>query len=423
MTPIDAILTGSAALVATPAYVLGAECLLAALYRSVKSGGPSGDRPCVAVVVPAHNEAPQIPQTLASIRPQLGEGDRVIVVADNCSDATAEVAQSHGAEVLVRNSTNERGKGYALRHAFERLRSSPPDVVVCIDADCVATPGAIGVIARLAKAKQRPVQAAYLMESPSEADRPAAGRVSEFAVLVKNFVRPRGLGMLGLPCLLTGSGMAFPWDVLQSVPHPEGHIVEDMRFAVDLTIAGRPPLPQMDAQVVSRLPAREAAVTTQRTRWEHGHLAVILSEAPRLASAFLRSGRPSVLALLLELSVPPLSLLVGVMALALMASSALVALGGTVVPLAILASAVLFATVGLGASWLRYGRQVLPGKTLLAVPGYALRKAPLYASFAKKREQAWVRTARDSGATAPAPHYATERVNAKEGAPSRKTSG
>ena len=65
--------------------------------------------------------------------------------------------------------------------------------------------------------------------------------VSALAVYVKNVVRPRGLQFLRLPCLLTGSAMAFPAAALAAVPHPDDHIVEDLRAAT-AAVASRPKL-------------------------------------------------------------------------------------------------------------------------------------------------------------------------------------
>lgn len=400
MSYLDALLTASAGVLALPAVVLGVECLVACLVPGPKRRKAEGTRPSIAVVVPAHNEENQIAGTLRSIQPQLAAGDRLIVVADNCTDRTAEIAESLGAEALVRHDLDRRGKGYAIRHALAALQASPPEIVVNIDADCTAEPGAIDQIARLAAETGRPVQGAYEMRSPIDGTA-RMSRVSEFAVRVKNRVRPLGLQKLGLPCLLTGSGMAFPWDALQRTPHPESHIVEDMRYSTDLAINGYPPRPCMQADFVAWLPSVDAAFVTQRTRWEHGHLATIRSEAPRLLGAFLRTGRLSLLALLLELVVPPLSLFVCFLAVIGLAAGLIGWFGGGWWPLIVLASCGSFAVAGLGVAWLRHGRDILPPRELLSLPGYVLKKLPIYRRFVVAPEEGWVRTARDAGAAGP----------------------
>ena len=190
--------------------------------------------------------------------------------------------------------------------------------------------------------------------------------------------------------------MAFPWKALEETPHPESHIVEDMRYATDMAIQGYPPKPCMQAGFVSWLPSIESAFVTQRTRWEHGHLATICAEAPRLLDAFFRTGRLSLLALLLELAVPPLSLFVCFLAAVMAAVGAVGLLGGGWAPFAVLAAASTVAVLGLGAAWLRHGRDILPPSELLSIPGYVLKKLPIYKRFVVDPEEGWVRTARDT---------------------------
>jgi len=91
----------------------------------------------LAVIVPAHNESTHLIPTLQSIRSQMGPKDRLLVVADNCTDDTAEVARAFGAETIERWNDNLRGKGYALAFGVDHLRSDPPDVVAIVDADCL----------------------------------------------------------------------------------------------------------------------------------------------------------------------------------------------------------------------------------------------------------------------------------------------
>jgi hypothetical protein len=137
------------------------------------------------------------------------------------------------------------------------------------------------------------------------------------------------------------------------------------------------------------------AAGTQRRRWEHGHLSVMLSGVPRLLGAALR-GRLSALALALEVGVPPLSAL-------LLATSVVLALlvawgvaGGSWLPAVVLGGASALCVLGLTAAWLRFGRATLPAATLVRTPLYVLRKVPLYLGFLTRPQSDWVRTDRDS---------------------------
>ena len=402
------LLSGIAIAVSLPAIVLGGECLLALLPLRRDRRAERGERPALAVLVPAHNEQAGIAETIDAILPQLGSDDRLLVIADNCEDETAAIARRKGALVLERTDDARRGKGYAIRYALEHLMTDPPEVVVCIDADCLPLSGCIERIARAANASGNPIQAAYVMQPPENAS--PGTLVSAFAVLVKNYVRPRGLQRLRMPCLVTGSGIAYPWQVLEQVPHPEAHIVEDMHYSIDLALAGTPTLPCMEAVVESKLPDAQNAAHTQRTRWEHGHLSVIRSQGPRLLAGAIRQRSLRLFVLWLELIVPPLSLLVLV----------LLAVGGMLfltcawtsvwTPLLILMGGAGVGLTGLFAVWWRFGRQALPPQKLVRVPQYVLGKLSIYARFLSSPEQTWVRTAREpavptASKTTGGPHF------------------
>src|SRR5688572_24384396 len=64
-----------------------------------------------AVIVPAHNEADGIEGTLTDVMSQLRQHDRLIVVADNCTDDTGHIARVLGAEVVQRFDPVHIGKG------------------------------------------------------------------------------------------------------------------------------------------------------------------------------------------------------------------------------------------------------------------------------------------------------------------------
>jgi cellulose synthase/poly-beta-1,6-N-acetylglucosamine synthase-like glycosyltransferase len=388
MTVPDLLLTLIAVALLAPLAVLTVECLAALLPTRSPADGP---RPTCAVLIPAHNEDAELPATLAAIWPQLEPGDRVLVIADNCTDRTAEVAHAAGAEVLARRDADRRGKGYALAAGVDALRAGPPDVVVVVDADCRAAAGAIDRLIRTAAAIGRPVQGAYLINPPAFAS--AISRLSAWAVHVKNLVRPRGLRWLGLPCLLTGSGMAFPWKLLRDAPLATGNIVEDMRLGVDLAIAGHATAFEPAAEFTSALPTGGGAAKSQRTRWEHGHLGTLFTQVPRLCVQAVRQRQIALAGLALELGVPPLSILVLAWVAAVVAS---LTLAEAWLPAQLLLGGGAVAGVAGLLAWVEFGRAVLPPAALLAVPIYAFGKLPMYLRFFVRPQRAWVRTPRDA---------------------------
>lgn len=379
-------------LLGIPVAVLLLEVVAAALRPHRKPVPREWRRLSVAVLVPAHNEEAGIARTVASVSSQLRAGDRLVVVADNCTDTTAAVARTAGAEVTERCDGTRRGKGYALDWGLRWLSEAPPEVVVIIDADCMLAPGTIDDLARAAVSTRRPVQALDLMTAP---DSSAVNlKVAEFAWRVKNWVRPLGLGALSLPCQLMGTGMAFTWPLLRSTGLASGDLVEDLKLGLDLALAGYPPLFCPSAVVTSEFPSSIAAARRQSERWEHGHLMTILVIAPRLIAAALRRRDLTLVALVLDLAVPPLTLLGLVMVATLVPASLLAALGDSAALWADLTDLAAF-IVALVVAWTRFGRDVVPARTLAAVAGFVWAKLPIYGRLLLRGPVAqWTRTDR-----------------------------
>jgi cellulose synthase/poly-beta-1,6-N-acetylglucosamine synthase-like glycosyltransferase len=387
----EALLWLLAAIVLLPMAVLIGECLAALLPQRRLAPDSGTARPSCAVLIPAHDEEAGIGTTLRALVPQLLPGDRLVVVADNCGDGTAAAARTLGATAVERTDTERRGKGYALDFGVRFLEAEPPAVVVIVDADCVVEDGTLDLLVREA-GHGRPVQAAYVLQEPPQAR--TTQRLSAFAFLFKNVVRPLGLDRLGLPCLLTGTGMAFPWPLLQGASLASGNIVEDMRLGVDLAVAGHGPKLCAQGRVRGELPTSKQGSVAQRKRWEHGHLQTLVTQMPRLLGAAVRRRKPGLLGLALELSVPPLSLVFLLWAVVLAGALGLWLLGGTVWPALVLAAGGLGTLLAIFAAWVKFGRQSLPLTSLLAAPFYVLWKVPIYLTFIFHRQRTWNRTER-----------------------------
>jgi cellulose synthase/poly-beta-1,6-N-acetylglucosamine synthase-like glycosyltransferase len=273
-------------------------------------------------------------------------------------------------------------------------------VVVVIDADCRVETGAIDRLARACALHGRPVQGLYLMRSP--AANGVTGQVAELAWIVKNWVRPLGLRNLGLACQLMGTGTAFPWRAIADFPIANREMAEDYKFGVDLAAAGYAPMFLPEAKVESDFPARDSAQRSQRTRWEHGHLNLILREVPRLVMRALARRDRHLLALALDLAVPPLAFLALGLAAATVACLGIALATGVVWPLGVLLGVdVLFAAAVLIA-WAGWGREAISAGALATAPLYALRKVPMYLRFATRRQRVWLKTERD-GSPQPGP--------------------
>ncbi|HAJ71290.1 MAG TPA: glycosyl transferase [Methylophilaceae bacterium] len=353
----------------------------------------SAPKPRVGIIVPAHNEASGLAHTLSFIFPQLSEQDQLVVVADNCSDNTAEVSRAAGAITLERFDQVLRGKGYALDFGMKYLRANPPDVVMIIDADCEIAGNLIDVLSKQCMAYQRPVQANYVMSFPTVNS--LKQQITEFAWLVKNTVRPMGYGNLGLPCQLMGTGMAFKWEDLSQCNLASGHLVEDMKLGMDLAAMNRCPVFTYDTQVKSYFPTSEEGLASQRARWEHGHLGVIVGEVPKYLVQAIISRNMLMFAQALDLMVPPLALLLMLILSFSLISLLFLLMSAYAKPFVISLLALALLGLGILIAWMFFAREIVSLRNLLLAPVVLLKKIPLYIKFVVSRQVDWVRSKRD----------------------------
>lgn len=351
-------------------------------------------RPRIVVLVPAHNESTHVLPTIKCLLSQLQPGDRLLVIADNCTDDTAALSSQAGAAVIERHNADLRGKGYALSFGVDALRSDPPDIVVVIDADCTVSSDAIAQVSLQSMEAACPVQMLNLMRAPEGAG--LRTRTLEFAWRVKNHVRPLGAYRMGGACHLMGTGMAIPWQQISTAKLATGHIAEDMKLGIDLALAGHPTQFFPGAQVTSFFPTDSAVARAQKSRWEHGHLETLTQELPRLLGTALYTGRVSLWALALDLLIPPLALYF----LILVVIVPVGVFSGIFIPMyqllaAITCGAALAFAVAIGLAWQRYAKHLLSLRELISAPIYALWKIPVYLAYAVRKRSAWVRTRRD----------------------------
>lgn len=390
------LLTSVLAVLAVPLgfalLVFSAE-LLGGILPLKASGLPSNGPRKVAVLMPAHNEAKVIVETVEAVLARLEAGAILLVVADNCSDGTADLARGAGAQVVERFDEARRGKGYALAHGVAALRADPPDCVIVLDADSLPEDEALSRLADKCLAAQRPVQACYVLR-PGPHDGPVT-RISNFAFMLKNRVRQRGMSRLAGTCMLTGSGMAFPWAVIARQDLANGEIVEDLVLGLRLALAGDLPQFVDDACIVSRPAPSDADTQGQRRRWEHGFLAAAVRFSPSLVGKGVARRRFALLWMGFHLVVPPFVMLLslsavvwGLLVLACWSGSV-----PAVLP-AGLGVAICLTLTLLAGAWQRFGRAYLGLRDLLVLPRYLVAKVGIWAGLVTRRHATWNRTER-----------------------------
>ena len=384
---IIGVIAGALATVAAfPLVILTIETL-AGLAR-LKHLPASTTTPRTMVLIPAHDEAGGIAAVVTAIKAQCSD---ILVVADNCSDATAANARAAGARVVERSDASQRGKGYALAFGRDVIADDAPDIVIIIDADCMASDDALPLLAKIAAQTGRVVQGRYELDTLPDA--PPITRISNFAFTMKNVVRQRGLMRIAGTCVLTGTGMAFSWALFRDAPLATGDSVEDLAIGLSLVRSGHAPIYADEARV-SSMPALGKAAVTQRTRWEHGFVATASKVAPgMILSGIARRDWRSIW-LGLHLLVPPLAL---TFALALVTLIIVTSLGwlSSFMPALTLSGVVALAGLAVLGGWQAVGRHILPFATLLRVPLYIAWKLPIYLKLARGADRRWTRTERD----------------------------
>jgi cellulose synthase/poly-beta-1,6-N-acetylglucosamine synthase-like glycosyltransferase len=352
-------------------------------------------KPCACtLLIPAHNEAAVLGETLTVLRGRMPREMGLVVIADNCQDDTAGIARRAGAEVLERHDNSRRGKSFALAFAAEWIKRSPSEIVLVLDADCTPEPGALERIASTVSLLDRPVQGAYLLEPQLVADPKV--QVSSFAFLVKNLVRQRGARRMGGPGILTGSGMGFPRRLFQAELLASGSTVEDLELGIALTRAGSSPVFDEDALIWSK-PASLRGTRTQRERWEGGFIKTALKYSLPLLWEGIRKRRWELLWLGGHLATPPLTLLLvlNFLAVAFLAAAHVTGLQAGEALTAMLGMSAATA-LAVAAAWVSTGRKFLPPRSLMRIPAYAFWKIALLRSvFSRRQSREWVRTERE----------------------------
>ena len=370
------------------------EVAVSLTYKAQCDEAPHRRTARVCVIVPAHDEQGCIAGTLSQINAQLHQDDQLLVIADNCTDQTAAISRGAGADVIERNDKSHLGKGYALDYAINYLKNSRvPDVVLFVDADCSLMPGSVDRLAEICVNESSPAQATNLMVA-GEAARSNL-RIAEFAWKLKNYIRPLGAYQLGFPCQVTGTGMAFPWALISVAELATGHIVEDTKLGIELMISGHKPVFCPAARVISRFASGQEGTKIQRTRWEHGHLMMIREYLPLLLRAAFSQRSLSILAMAIDLSIPPLGLIAIACFFLAIVGLLIMYLGAPAMTLPFAVSPLLLLVGIILLAWFTYGREILTGRDFLSIPFYAVSKLPMLWRFIFQRQTKWVRSIRD----------------------------
>ena len=292
--------------VAACLYLLGLTLLSAALPPQARSSRKLR----FDIIVPAHNEEPVLANVIRSLQALDWPADqfRVVVVADNCTDATAAIATAAGAHVMQRIDPEHRGKGYALDFGFKASRARGwADAVVVVDADAEVSPNLLESFACRIERGEHAVQAHYGVSNTSASWRT---RLLSIAKAAFHIVRSRGRERVRASCGIRGNGWAVTHTLLDQVPYKAFSLTEDLEYGISLGMAGFRVAYADEAHANAEMVSAESAARKQRQRWESGRFQLIRNMTVPLLRQALRKRSLVCLDLACDLMVLPLSYVV-----------------------------------------------------------------------------------------------------------------
>ncbi len=285
-------------------------CLLlagGARPRTSKVALPSPQR--LAVVIPAHDERAVIGRTVKHLLAQRYPPScfDVHVIADHCTDDTANVAREAGAEVHERTDGLRGRKGYALSWALQRLLADSRnyDAFVIFDADSLPDPGCLAELARKLTQGARCVQGRHVIANPSAS---LFAALADVDMRLNNRLRNQAKANLHLSARLMGDAMCFHRTLLTDYPWiGVESLTEDRDYGLYLVTQGERIAYAPDAVSSGQSTTDWRSATPQRMRWYGGAFSLQKRYVIPLAVRSVRKRDVDALDKLLELTLPPFS--------------------------------------------------------------------------------------------------------------------
>ncbi len=246
---------------------------------------PTDRRNNFAVLICARNEEVVIGDLLDSLRAQTYDAALIhpFVMADNCTDGTAQVAREHGALVYERQNREQVGKGYALQALLRHLQQDYPDGFdgyFVFDADNVLRPDYI-------EQMNRTFVQGYLVVTSYRNSKNfgdswiSAGNALWFLRESRYLNHARHL--LGVSCAVSGTGFMFSRQIAEEIGDWPFHMLtEDIEFSACQIVQGRKIGFCAQAELFDEQPVTFAQSWRQRMRWAKGYVQVVLGYGGRM---------------------------------------------------------------------------------------------------------------------------------------------
>ena len=225
-----------------------------------------------AIIIPAHNEERVIGPLIDSVKSQHYPVDLfdVHLVADNCTDHTADVGRMHGAIVHERTDHEKRGKGFAIEWILKQLELSGPsyDAIVMFDADNLVALDFLSIMNDKLCRGHKVIQGYLGVKNPMDSWVSVSLGISYW---FDNRMWQEARQNLNLPCALGGTGLCVDYPLLQEMGWEATSLTEDLEFGVRCVERGVIPIWAHEAKVYDEKPTSFMASFHQRLRWQQGH--------------------------------------------------------------------------------------------------------------------------------------------------------
>lgn len=242
-----------------------------------------------SILIPAHNEEAVIHKLVQNLKQQKYPKHLydIFVIADNCSDNTAQIARKNSARVLERFNDVRKGKGYALEWALRQLNLSKGhshknrdyDAVVIIDADNLVSDNFLDIMNNRLINGENVIQSYIDSKNPSDTWVTAA-----FSIMfwLNNRFTLMSRYNTGFSALLAGTGMCISADVLREIGWATSTLTEDLEYSTKALLHNYRTTYAHDARIYDEKPLNFFTSCRQRLRWARGQIDVAIKYLPKM---------------------------------------------------------------------------------------------------------------------------------------------
>lgn len=224
-----------------------------------------------AVLIAAHNEENVIADIIKSLKLQRYSADLfdIFVVADNCTDKTADIARSLGAGVIERFDETKKGKGFALEYAFDYIFSlnQGHEYAVVFDADNIVDKDFLYHINKKINTGARAVQGYLDSKNPYDSWLTLSYSLWYW---INNRLSQLSRDNLGMGARLGGTGLAIDLELIKEFGWGATCLAEDTEFTLKLILSDIKVAWEHKAVVYDEKPLGMDTSWNQRTRWTQG---------------------------------------------------------------------------------------------------------------------------------------------------------